>query len=255
LQKNKGEQVTTPQNRIAVLPLGAHEHHGPHLPPETDTLIASTVAGQVSAMLPDMLSVHFLDVEPVGYSVEHMHAKDTKTLSWYEAIERWIAIGAEQHKKGISKFVMLNAHGGNSPLMAIVATELRTRLDMLAVTTSWTRFGLPEGLLSPQEQALDIHAGFIETCVMLAIAPDKVDMRKAENFHNRQAELDHKFTYLRAYGRHAFGWMMRDLNPEGAAGNAQCANAADGKKILAHATQGFADLLVDVHYFDMKHFR
>lgn len=237
-------------NQIMVLPLGAHEYHGPHLPLETDTLIASAVARRAAALLPDLLHVCFLDAEPVGYSVEHLHAEGTRTLSWRKAIERWIAIGAQQHKKGVRKFVMLNAHGGNSPLMSIVTTELRARFNMLAVATGWRRFGLPEGLLSPQEEALDIHAGFIETSLMLAIAPDRVDMSKAANFENRQVQMQRAFTCLRAYGKHAFGWMMHDLNPCGAAGNALRANAADGEKMLDHAAQGFISLLLDIHHFD-----
>lgn len=238
------------KNQISVLPLGAYEYHGPHLPFETDTLIAAAVAERAARKLPKQSDVYFLEAEPVGYSVEHRRVKETKTLSWQEAIERWIAIGAQQHEKGIRKFVMLNAHGGNSPLMTIVATELRARFNMLAVATSWSRFGLPEGLLPPEEQALDIHAGFIETSVMLAIAPDKVDMRKAENFQNWQLALEHEFAYLRAYGKHAFGWLMQDLNPKGAAGNALRANAADGEKILNHATKGFIRLLEDIRRFD-----
>ncbi|RCL02294.1 MAG: creatinine amidohydrolase [Candidatus Tokpelaia sp. JSC189] len=238
------------RNQVSILPLGAHEYHGPHLPFETDTLIAATIVEQVAQKLPRWFGFYFLEAEPVGYSVEHMRMKGTKTLSWQEAIERWIAIGAQQHQKGIRKFVMLNAHGGNSPLMTIVATELRARFNMLAIATSWTRFGLPEGMLLPEEQAIDIHAGFIETSIMLAIAPDRVDMRKAENFQNWQLILEDEFTYLRAYGKHAFGWLMQDLNPKGAAGNALRANAIDGEKILNHAIRGFIRLLEDVQRFD-----
>jgi creatinine amidohydrolase/Fe(II)-dependent formamide hydrolase-like protein len=83
---------------------------------------------------------------------------------------------------------MLNAHGGNSPLMTIAATELRVRFNMLAVATSWTRFGLPDGLMSAEEKHLDIHGGLIETSVMLAIHPELVQMGKAANFNSRQAE-------------------------------------------------------------------
>jgi len=253
---NKGKQVTSWPNRIAVLPLGAHEYHGPHLPLQTDTLIAQAVVERTAMLLPASMpasmDVCFLETEPVGYSVEHKRVKGTKTLSWDEAVARWLAIGTAQHQKGIRKFVMLNAHGGNSPLMTIVATELRARFDMLAVATSWSRFGLPNGLLSAGQQALDIHAGFIETSVMLAIAPDLVNMQKAGDFHNRQADLERDFAYLRAYGKHAFGWMMHDLNPEGAAGNARRATAADGEKILAHAVGGFISLLQDVDRFDMS---
>ncbi|WP_182418900.1 creatininase family protein [Bartonella sp. HY038] len=242
-------------SHIAVLPLGAYEAHGPHLPFETDALIAQAVVDHVAAILPLHLNVSFLNVEPIGYSIEHKRVSGTKTLSFDEAVARWIKIGEEQFKKGTDKFVLLNAHGGNSPLMTIVATELRARYPMLCVTTSWTRFGLPIGLMSEGEKALDIHAGFIETSVMLHIAPHLVVMEKAKNFSNFQARCHCDFSYLRAYGRHSFGWLMQDLNCEGAAGDASRASAAVGKAILDHAAKGFISLLEDVHRFDTEHFQ
>jgi len=237
---------------IVVLPLGAHEYHGPHLPLDTDTRIARSIAQKAEAGLPPDISAHFLKAEPVGYSVEHMRRKGTRTLTYENAIARWIAIGKKQYDKGVRKFVMLNAHGGNAPLMTIVATELRCRFNMLAVATSWTRFGLPAGLITAEQQALDIHAGFIETSVMLAIAPESVKMQKAADFHNAQGDMAQEFTWLRAYGKHAFGWIMDDLNAQGAAGDARKAEAATGKKILDHAAAGFVQLLTDIHHFDVK---
>jgi len=136
-----------------------------------------------------------------------------------------------------------------------VATELRVRLGMLAVATSWTRFGLPDGLIGPEEKALDIHGGFIETSVMLALRPDLVDMAKARDFPNAQAGLARDFHYLRAYGPHAFGWKMHDLNPDGAAGNAAKATAEAGEKLIAHAVSGFIDLLRDVDRFTPAWFK
>ncbi|MCB8835133.1 creatininase family protein, partial [Escherichia coli] len=80
---------------------------------------------------------------PVGYSIEHMDVGGTKTLAFDAAVRRWIDIGRQVAGRGQSKLVILNAHGGNAPLMTIVATELRVHCNMLAVATSWTRFGLP----------------------------------------------------------------------------------------------------------------
>ncbi|UWF67657.1 MULTISPECIES: creatininase family protein [unclassified Brucella] len=239
---------------IVVLPLGAHEQHGPHLPFETDTIIVEGIVARVSDALPADLNVNFLPAQPVGYSIEHMDTKGTQSLAFAEAVNQWIAIGENLHAGGIRKLVMLNAHGGNSPLMTIVATELRTRLDMLAVATSWTRFGLPEGLITPEEKALDIHGGFIETSVMLALRPDLVDMAKARDFPNAQSRFAEEFKYLRAYGPHAFGWKMHDLNPDGVAGNAIAATAQAGEKLLAHAVSGFIDLLRDVDRFELTRF-
>lgn len=238
------------QATIALLPLGAHEQHGPHLPYETDTLIVAGLIDRLKDALPQALSVDFLPVERVGYSIEHMGIAGTRTLTFDEAVNRWISIGESVARRGISKLVLLNAHGGNAPLMTIVATELRVRFNMLAVATSWTRFGLPDGLMSPEDKALDIHGGFIETSVMLALHPELVDMTKARNFGSNQRRYAETYKHLRAYGPHAFGWKMTDLNKEGVVGNAALATAEAGEEIIAHSVKGLVELLEDVGRFD-----
>lgn len=235
---------------IAVLPLGAHEQHGPHLPFETDTIIAAGIAERVVADLPENLPVTVLPVEPVGYSIEHMDVEGTRTLTYDEAIARWLGIAEDLHRQGIRKLVLLNAHGGNSPLLTIVATEARVRFDMLVVATSWTRFGQPPGWIKPEEKAIDIHGGDIETSVMLALAPEQVDLSKAANFPSRQSEFATQYKHLRAYGPHAFGWKMSDLNQNGVAGNAAAATAERGEQLISHAVAGILELLDDVHRFD-----
>jgi creatinine amidohydrolase len=134
---------------IAVLPLGAHEQHGPHLPFDTDTLIAKGIAERLAAALPETPLVTLLPVEPVGYSIEHMDIEGTRTFAFDEAVHRWLSIAEELSRTGIRKLVLLNAHGGNSPLLTIVATEARVRFNMLVVATSWTRFGQPDGWMAP----------------------------------------------------------------------------------------------------------
>lgn len=244
-------QTPRPDTAIAVLPLGATEQHGPHLPFGTDTIIAEGVAARTKALLPPGLDVAFLPVEPVGYSVEHMDIAGTRTLAFDEAIHRWIGIGEACLERGVRRFVMLNAHGGNSPLMTVVATELRVRHAMLAVATSWTRFGYPPEIVSPREKALGIHGGLIETSVMLALRPDLVDMARAKDFPSAQEGFERDFRHLRAYGPHAFGWKMADLTPDGVTGNAAAATAEAGEAILDHAARGFAELLDDVARFDI----
>lgn len=240
---------------IAVLPLGAHEQHGPHLPFETDTLIAGGIVDRVIAALPRHLPVSFLPMETVGYSVEHLDVAGTRSLAFDEAVHRWLGIAEDLQRQGLRKFVMLNAHGGNSPLMTIVATEARIRFNMLAVATSWTRFSLPSGLISPEDKAIDIHGGDIETSVMLALCPERVDMSKAAAFPSRQSEFATRFRHLRAYGPHAFGWKMSDLSRLGAAGNAAAATAEKGEAMLAHAVNGIVELLEDVAAFDVAELR
>ncbi len=237
---------------IAVLPLGAHEQHGPHLPFETDALIAEGMVERIVKRLPAHLKVTFLPVESVGYSIEHMDVTGTKTLGFAEAVDRWLGIAEDLHRQGIRKFVMLNAHGGNSPLLTVVATEARVRFNMLAVATSWTRFGQPQDWITPQDKAIDIHGGDIETSVMLALWPERVNMAKAERFSSRQAEFAQEYKHLRAYGPHAFGWKMSDLNEKGVAGDASAATAERGEQLVAHAVTGILELLQDVARFDVE---
>lgn len=244
----------TAPDTIAVLPLGAHEQHGPHLPFETDALIADGIARRLAAALPRSQPMLFLKTEPVGYSIEHSHVAGTQTLRFDEAVHRWLSIAEELDRKGIRKLLLLNAHGGNSPLLTIVATEARVRFNMLVVATSWTRFGVPEGVISPEDKSLDIHAGLIETSVMLALHPERVAMDKARHFASRQAEFAARFTHLRAYGPHAFGWTMADLNADGAAGHAGEARADIGEKLIAHAVKGLVELVADMARFDLSLF-
>ena len=235
---------------MVVLPLGATEQHGQHLPFETDTIIADAIAKRVEVQLPDYINALFLSAEPVGYSPEHMDYPGSKTLDFDEAINRWIGIGETMHNRCIDKFLMLNAHGGNSPLMTIVAQELRVRFDMLAVATSWTRYIKQSPIISSIEQAIGIHGGEIETSVMLALAPDLVNMEKAENFPSLQGELIENYKHLRAYGPHAFGWKINDLNPKGVVGSALKATAEKGEALLELAVNGIVELMVDIDGFE-----
>jgi creatinine amidohydrolase len=242
--------MTSQSEVIAILPLGAHEQHGPHLPFETDSVIAGAIARRLAAAAPSHIHIELLPVETVGYSVEHMDVDGTRSLRFDEAINRWIGIAQDCADRGIRRLMLLNAHGGNSPLMTIVATEARIRFNMLVVATSWTRFGVPDGVISPEDKAFDIHAGEIETSVMLALRPDLVRAETVRDFHSRQVEFLQSFKHLRAYGPHAFGWKMSDLNPDGAAGNASRATVEKGEALLSHAVSGLCELLQDMSRFD-----
>ncbi len=181
-----------------------------------------------------------------------MDVEGSRTLTYDEAIIRWLGIAEDLNRQGIRKLVLMNAHGGNSPLLTIVATEARVRFNMLVVATSWTRFGQPDGWIAPEAKAIDIHGGDIETSVMLALAPDRVDMTQARAFRSRQSDYATRYKHLRAYGPHAFGWKMSDLNPEGVAGNAANATADRGERLLAHAVEGLLELLEDVDKFEIS---
>ena len=239
--------MTDPRT-VAVLPLGATEQHGPHLPPGTDWIIAEAMAAR--AVAASGAPTRVLPVETVGYSPEHLAWPETRSLRYDEAVERWIGIGTALADEGVQRLLLLNAHGGNSPLLTIVATELRVRRAMLCVTTSWTRHGDPESHVGTAEKRLGIHAGLIETSVMLALRPDLVRVDAARDWPSLQTRHERERALLRAYGPHAHGWAMEDLNPAGAVGDARGATAALGEALIADAVAGLATLIAETAAFD-----
>jgi creatinine amidohydrolase len=239
------------ENTVFVLPLGATEQHGKHLPFETDSMIAQGVCQRLKTAVDDDFDLRILPVEVVGYSPEHMDHAGSKTLTFEEAINRWIDIGAQCAAVGGRRIIFMNAHGGNSPLVSIVVQELRVRHSMLAVATKWDRFVKGSGIVSPSEERFGVHGGDIETSVMLAMHGDRVDMKNAHDFPNLQEMLTLENKHLRAYGSHAFGWKAADLNPLGVTGNAGHATAEKGEALLKIAVEGLQDLVKEVRGFDL----
>lgn len=237
---------------IAVLPVAAIEQHGPHLAVATDAAIAEGMIREVIARLPADLKVVILPTQQIGKSNEHLRSPGTITFSAETLIRAWTEIGEAVHRAGLRKLVIVNSHGGNVEVMGIVARELRVRLDMLAVACQWARFGSPAGLYTDEETAVGIHAGDMETSMMLHFRPELVDMGKAGNFAPTTIEISKTFDLLRPTGFTAFGWIAQDLHPSGAAGDASRATAEKGRLTAAFRAEAFIRLLRDVQRFGLE---
>lgn len=238
---------------IAVLPVAATEQHGPHLPVGVDAMIGRAYLERVRGLVPAGLPATFLPLQDIGISIEHIAFPGTLTLSAETVIRGWIEIGESVARAGVRKLVIVTSHGGNVAAIDIVARELRVRCSMLVVTCAWHNFGYPEGVFSVEERAHGIHAGGIETSIVLAAYGDRamVNMSKAPVATPATISMERDFKWLRSHRPAGFGWMAQDLHVSGAVGDATSASAAAGDAVLAYGAKAFVELLGDVHRFEV----
>ena len=231
---------------VAVLPLGATEQHGPHLPLDVDRAIAE---GMVAAALPKLdaaVPVVVLPAQSIGYSPEHVAFEGTLTLPYEAVLASWIAIGESVARAGLKKLVLFNAHGGQSSLLDIAARELRGK-GLIVYRCDWWNLPLGESvtnLFSADEHRFGVHGGEIETSLMLALAPQHVDMAKAQDFGSTSRDRAGRFPVMGQAAKLA--WHIQDYNELGAAGNAKAATAEKGRALLEAAASQLATLIREV---------
>ena len=234
---------------VAVLPVAATEQHGPHLPVSVDTTLVDGVIAAALPHLKDTLPVLFMPTQQVGKSNEHIRFPGTLTLSAQTLISVWMELGACVARAGLKKLVLLNSHGGQVSVMDIVARDLRSAHDLIVYSTNWYTLPLGAevlGLFPPDEHRFGIHAGDMETSMMLALREKFVDMAQARDFRSTAQERAAKYPILGNGSSAKLGWQVQDYNAMGAAGNASIATAAKGHAILNSAGVQLAKLLQEV---------
>jgi mycofactocin precursor peptide peptidase len=203
--------------QLLVVPIGALEQHGPHLPLDTDTRIAVAVARRACAGRPGVALAPAL---PVGASGEHAAFPGTLSIGSEALAACLIELGrhASLHWPAM---LLVNGHGGNATAVEAAVGRLRYEgRACLAWHASW-----PGG---------DAHAGRSETSVMLALAPGAVLLDAAERGEVRP--LGQILPLLRERG-------VRAVSANGVLGDPAGASAAEGEQLFAGLVDGLNTLL------------
>lgn len=235
---------------VAILPVGAVEQHGPHLPLKVDTAL---VEGVVDAALPLMAAdvpVLVLPTQAIGLSLEHEDYAGTLSLSPATLLAVWTELGGCVARAGVKKLLIFNAHGGNVSSMDIVARQLRMQCGLLVYHSSWFNLPQPAGVneaFSAHEHRFGVHGGETETSMMLHLAPELVRMEHARNFASSSEVRARQFPVLGNGKSAKLGWAMQDYNPQGAAGNAAAADAQRGQALVQGAAASLAQLCTEIH--------
>ena len=235
---------------VALLPVGAIEQHGPHLPLDTDAFDADYLARRVAEACSDPKP---LVLPPIPYGVSYHHADFTGTVSISnDTLAKLIyEIGMSVSRNGIRKLVMINGHGGNSPALNYAAQMINrdARIFVCVDTGETSDVDIDKIVETPN----DVHAGEIETSTSLAMRPQLVKMNQAQKhipkFSNRYLD----FTSKRGVLWYAY---TRKISPSGVMGDPTKASAAKGERIweimIAHLVSLVEDLkrltLEEIHH-------
>jgi creatinine amidohydrolase len=240
---------------VALLPTGAIEQHGPHLPVFVDACINQGIVGRALELKPATLPLTVLPTTWVGRSEEHIDFPGTLTHTAETLRRMWYEIGASVARAGVRKLVILNSHGGQIQVMQIVARQLRIDHGMFVACLQWGQLGMSEGLFDAEERRHGIHAGEVETSLMLALRPDLVRMEKARDFVPLSKREAHSFPILMGLGAAGFGWQAQDLEDAGACGNAAAADAERGRKAIDHVARRLLDLVDEMARYPLANLK
>ncbi|MEL6471715.1 MAG: creatininase family protein [Cyanobacteria bacterium J06623_4] len=235
-------------NTLIIQPIGAVEQHGPHLPLIVDTAIATAVVGRALSRLKSDIPAYGLPPLCYGKSNEHSQFPGTVTLSAQTLMAVLTELGHSIYQAGFRKLIFVNAHGGQPQVLDIVARDLHRQYGDLMVFPLFV-WGAPHQvsrIVGQTEYDNGIHAGDIETSVMLSLLPDQVDMTRAVCEKPDNFSPD---SLLSLEGKLPTAWIMEDLSRSGVIGDATAATSDKGEAILDSVVEGWVQVFEELYRF------
>jgi creatinine amidohydrolase len=238
---------------VIILPLAAIEQHGTHLPLSTDLDIGLGLLTAAFRDLGDHFPAWVLPPQAVGSSQEHLRFAGTLSLHptlLSDVIEHH---GAALAACGVRRLVISNSHGGNRHAIDLAALTLRRERAMLVVKASYFDFPRPADVDLPEpEWRHGLHAGAIETAMMLHLRPELVRSAPMSAPRSLGEDLDTTLAFLRPEGVASFAWLAGDLGPDGVAGDPRLADPEIGRRLVEHYGRMLAAIVRDAKAFPLE---
>lgn len=238
--------VITPASTL-LIPIGAVEQHGPHLPLSVDHVIAHETASAVVASVGEELDVWQLPTLSISKSNEHAWSPGTLWFSADTMMAILRDLGRSVASTGAERLVLLNGHGGNTTLLNTALRELRLEFGLKTFLVHPSVPPAYGGSSTADELGMGIHGGLHETSVFMHLRPDLVDLTKAAR-RVPEALADNEF--VRFGGAVMFGWLSNDFDDDGYIGDPTGATADHGKALFERSVEVLGRQLAEIATFD-----
>ncbi len=227
-------EIAKTEGSTLVWPFGALEQHGPHLPLATDSFFAEQILKEVFKKLPESFPIWMLPTQSLGFSPEHSSFPGTISLPANLLLQLVMEVGSQISAMGFKRLLFFNAHGGQIGLLQAAARELKMRCPSMSVLPCFLWSGVPslQKLISSDEQKEDLHAGFVETSLMLSLAPELVGSERPKDGEHSSLESDS--TPPKGWsleGAAPCSWLTNEISVTGVIGDSGKANTLLGEQI------------------------
>ena len=236
------------RNAVVILPVGSTEQHGPHLPTQVDALLAGEVSRRAAARAMDRLPVVVAPTVWSGLAEHHMSLGGTLSvdLATFHALLRSLVRSILRH--GFKRVLLLNGHGGNIAALTAIVNDFAIEFTAPIATTSYWLLAADAFGKILERQANVRHACEAETSMLLALAPDLVDMKAVQGVIGPTGREIKDVTGTEAAIRYR-SFKMRTSH--GVIGDPALASAEKGERLLDAAADAVAKLVATEEFWSL----